>query len=66
MTAGLKYNVIVIGHGDAGASAAIEAADNGAKVLLLDRSYGGGASALSGGVGGCFISCVRVRSRTEV
>lgn len=50
MTAGQKYNVIVIGHGDAGASAAIEAADNGAKVLLLDRSYGGGASALSGGV----------------
>lgn len=45
-----NYDVIVIGNGDAGAAAAIEAADGGAKVLLLDRSYGGGASALSGGI----------------
>lgn len=50
MAASQNYDVIVIGNGDAGASAAIEAADNGAKVLLLDRAYGGGASALSGGV----------------
>lgn len=44
------YDVIVVGYGDAGAAAAIEAADNGARVLVLDRSHGGGASALSGGV----------------
>lgn len=45
-----QFDVIVVGAGDAGVSAAIEAADGGAKVLLLDRSSGGGASALSGGV----------------
>lgn len=50
MAASQNYDVIVIGNGDAGAAAAIEAADHGAKVLLLDRDYGGGASALSGGV----------------
>lgn len=44
------YDVIVVGFGVAGAAAAIEAADQGARVLVLDRSYGGGASALSGGV----------------
>ncbi|MDV8071044.1 FAD-binding protein [Rhodococcus sp. IEGM 1366] len=44
------YDVIVVGYGAAGASAAIEAADAGARVLVLDRGYGGGASALSGGV----------------
>lgn len=45
-----EYDVIVVGYGDAGAAAAIEAADGGARVLVLDVSYGGGASALSGGV----------------
>ena len=45
-----SYDVIVVGFGAAGAAAAIEAADRGARVLVLDRSYGGGASALSGGV----------------
>jgi 3-oxo-5alpha-steroid 4-dehydrogenase len=44
------YDVIVVGYGAAGAAAAIEAADAGARVLVLDRGYGGGASALSGGV----------------
>ncbi|WP_407645447.1 FAD-binding protein [Amycolatopsis alkalitolerans] len=43
-------DVIVIGFGAAGACAAIEAADAGASVLVLDRFAGGGASALSGGV----------------
>lgn len=45
-----EFDVIIVGFGDAGAAAAIEAADNGASVLVLDRSYGGGASALSGGI----------------
>jgi 3-oxo-5alpha-steroid 4-dehydrogenase len=44
------YDVIVVGFGAAGASAAIEAADRGARVLVLDRGYGGGATALSGGI----------------
>ncbi|MGV0157895.1 FAD-binding protein [Mycobacterium colombiense] len=45
-----SYDVIVVGFGAAGAAAAIEAADRGARVLVLDRGYGGGASALSGGI----------------
>ncbi|MGB6454276.1 MAG: FAD-dependent oxidoreductase, partial [Streptosporangiaceae bacterium] len=45
-----SYDVIVVGYGVAGVCAAIEAADAGARVLALDRGYGGGASALSGGV----------------
>ncbi|MCR2799384.1 FAD-binding protein [Microbacterium sp. zg-Y818] len=46
----LEFDVIVVGHGAAGAATAIEAADRGARVLIIDRAYGGGASALSGGV----------------
>lgn len=45
-----NYDVIVVGFGAAGAAAAIEAADSGARVLVLDRGYGGGATALSGGI----------------
>lgn len=45
-----EYDVIVVGFGAAGASAAIEAADRGARVLVLDRGYGGGATAYSGGI----------------
>lgn len=47
---GAPVDVIVIGFGAAGACAAIEAADAGGSVLVLDRFAGGGASALSGGV----------------
>ncbi len=43
-------DVAVVGLGAAGASAAIEAASRGARVLILDRLNGGGASGLSGGV----------------
>lgn len=50
MPADTGYDVIVIGFGAAGAAAAIEAADRGARVLVLDRGYGGGATALSGGI----------------
>lgn len=44
------YDVIVVGFGMAGACAAIAAAEQGARVLVVDRVFGGGASALSGGV----------------
>lgn len=43
-------DVVVVGFGGAGACAAIEAAQAGADVLVLDRFAGGGATALSGGV----------------
>src|SRR5438067_13311782 len=46
----LIADVVIVGFGAAGACAAIEAADAGAKVLVLDRFSGGGATALSGGV----------------
>lgn len=44
------YDVIIVGFGAAGVSAAIEAAETGAHVLVLDRGFGGGATALSGGI----------------
>lgn len=43
-------DVVVVGFGAAGACAAIEAAEEGADVLVLDRFTGGGATAISGGV----------------
>ncbi|WP_330254535.1 FAD-dependent oxidoreductase [Nocardia sp. NBC_00565] len=46
----IETDVLVVGYGCAGASAAFEAATAGAQVLVLDRAGGpGGASALSGG-----------------
>lgn len=45
-----KYDLVVIGYGLAGASAALEAAAHGLNVLLLDRFEGGGASQMSGGI----------------
>ncbi|MBF6451183.1 FAD-dependent oxidoreductase [Nocardia aobensis] len=45
-----EAEVVVVGYGVAGASAAIEAARAGADVLVLERTGGwGGAAALSGG-----------------
>ena len=43
-------DVVVVGFGGAGACAAIEAAEAGADVLVLDRFGGGGATACRGGV----------------
>jgi 3-oxo-5alpha-steroid 4-dehydrogenase len=45
-----EADVLVVGWGAAGASAAIEARAQGAEVAVIDRFGGGGASALSGGV----------------
>ena len=47
----LEADVVVVGLGCAGACAAIEAAEAGADVLVLERaSGGGGTSAMSGGL----------------
>ncbi len=43
-------DVIVVGFGAAGACAALEAAQKGASVLLLDAMHGGGATAASGAI----------------
>ena len=45
-----EADVIVVGFGGAGACAALEAAQNGASVLVLDRFHGGGATAASGAI----------------
>jgi 3-oxo-5alpha-steroid 4-dehydrogenase len=45
-----RADVVVVGFGGAGACAAIEAAEAGADVVVLDRFTGGGATAVSGGV----------------
>ena len=45
-----QYDVVVVGYGAAGASAALDAADAGCKVLLVDRFDGGGSTRRSGGV----------------
>jgi 3-oxo-5alpha-steroid 4-dehydrogenase len=43
-------DVVVVGFGNAGACAAIDAAERDAEVIALDRFSGGGATSLSGGV----------------
>ena len=45
-----RTDLLVVGFGAAGASAAIDAAGRGLQVLAVDRFAGGGASAQSGGV----------------
>jgi 3-oxo-5alpha-steroid 4-dehydrogenase len=50
LTWDLEADVVVVGFGAAGACAALEAAAAGARVLVIDRFNGGGASALSGGI----------------
>ncbi|MBF0661518.1 FAD-dependent oxidoreductase [Rhodococcus sp. (in: high G+C Gram-positive bacteria)] len=46
-----EADVVIAGYGIAGVSAAIGAAENGADVLVLERTGGGGgAAALSGGI----------------
>src|SRR5260221_2645021 len=43
-------DVLVVGFGGAGACAALEARENGAEVIAVDRFRGGGATAYSGGI----------------
>jgi 3-oxo-5alpha-steroid 4-dehydrogenase len=45
-----EADIVIVGFGGAGASAALEAAQRGASVLVLERFHGGGATAISGGV----------------
>jgi 3-oxo-5alpha-steroid 4-dehydrogenase len=40
----------IVGFGGAGSAAAVEAAENGLKVIAVDRYEGGGATAINGGV----------------
>jgi 3-oxo-5alpha-steroid 4-dehydrogenase len=46
----IEADVVVVGFGAAGACAALEAAEAGRSVVILDRFAGGGATALSGGI----------------
>ncbi|MBP2185935.1 FAD-binding protein [Amycolatopsis magusensis] len=50
MSGTVQTGVLVVGFGAAGACAALEAAEAGADVLVLDRFEGGGATTLSGGI----------------
>ncbi|MFB7723260.1 FAD-binding protein [Nocardia sp. NPDC056100] len=43
-------DIVVVGYGGAGVSAALAARESGADVLAVDRFIGGGATALSGGI----------------
>ncbi|MDB5711263.1 MAG: hypothetical protein JWL96_3333 [Sphingomonas bacterium] len=45
-----QTDVVVVGFGGAGASAALQAREEGAEVLLIDRFGGGGTTTYSGGV----------------
>jgi len=50
-----EYDVVVAGTGGAGCSAAIEAADNGASVVILEKSpFPGGGQTRTSGVGAAF------------
>ena len=47
---GASADIVVVGYGAAGVSAALEARSRGADVLALDRFNGGGATRMSGGI----------------
>ncbi len=44
------FDVVIVGMGAAGCAAALEATGAGARVLVVDRFQGGGATARSGGI----------------
>ena len=43
-------DLVIVGFGGAGVAAAVEAAEVGLKVIALDRSGGGGSTAINGGI----------------
>lgn len=45
-----EADAVIVGFGGAGAAAALEAAERGRSVIVIDRFDGGGATAYSGGV----------------
>ncbi len=45
-----EADIVVVGFGGAGASAAVQASDDGACVIAVERFDGGGSTAISGGV----------------
>nr|WP_184069634.1 FAD-binding protein [Sphingosinicella soli] len=45
-----EAELIVVGYGGAGVSAALEAAERGVDVLAIDRYDGGGSTAMNGGI----------------
>jgi 3-oxo-5alpha-steroid 4-dehydrogenase len=45
-----EVDVVVVGLGGAGSCAALEAAEQGARVIVLERFHGGGSTAVSGGI----------------
>ena len=49
-TTSVTTDVVVIGYGAAGTSAAITARNLGAEVIAVDRANGGGSTAISGGI----------------
>jgi succinate dehydrogenase/fumarate reductase flavoprotein subunit len=58
----MEVDVLVIGSGGGGMSAAIVAAKSGLKVLVVEKSeYFGGTTAYSGG--GCWIPCNRMMNQ---
>lgn len=44
------FDVVVVGYGGAGSAAALEAAEAGARVLVVDRFGGGGATKMCAGI----------------
>lgn len=49
-TTSMTTDVVIVGYGAAGTSAAITARELGAEVIAVDRANGGGATAISGGI----------------
>lgn len=45
-----QADAVIVGFGGAGAAAALEAAERGGSVIVIDRFEGGGATAYSGGI----------------
>jgi len=62
-----ETDILVVGYGGAGAAAAIEAYDNGATVLFIDKSsIAGGSTAISGGIiAGAGTSIQKARGVTD-